>query len=56
MMKDSMLDELHKTVANTKNIAIAVNDELDLHARLLVRYYRVVPRFRNNRYFHQRKV
>ena len=30
-----MLDELQKTVRSTKNIAIAVNEELDLHARLL---------------------
>ena len=33
--QDDMLDELHKSVRSTKNIAIAVNDELDLQARLL---------------------
>ena len=35
--QDDMLDELHRSVASTKHIAIAVNEELDLHARLLVR-------------------
>ena len=33
--QDDMLDQLHRSVTSTKNIAIAVNEELDLHERLL---------------------
>ena len=35
--QDEQLDDLARVVTNTRHIALAVNDELDLHARLLVR-------------------
>lgn len=35
--QDEQLDELAQTVSSTHHIALAVNDELDLHTQLLVR-------------------
>lgn len=35
--QDEALDDLSKAVAKTKHIALAVNDELTLQTRLLVR-------------------
>lgn len=37
--QDDEILELENTVANTKNIALTINGELDLHKRLLVRIY-----------------
>lgn len=37
--QDEDLESLEKTVHSTKHIALAVNEELDLHTRLLVRCY-----------------
>lgn len=37
--QDEDLENLEKTVHSTKHIALAVNEELDLHTRLLVRCY-----------------
>lgn len=36
--QDQDLENLEHTVLSTKHIALAVNEELDLHTRLLVRY------------------
>jgi hypothetical protein len=36
--QDEQLDDLARVVTNTRHIALAVNEELDLHTRLLVRH------------------
>jgi hypothetical protein len=36
--QDQDLESLERTVLSTKHIALAVNEELDLHTRLLVGY------------------
>ena len=36
MRQDDELDELSRVVSSTKHIGLAVNEELDLHARLLM--------------------
>ena len=37
--QDEGLDNLEETVISTKHIALAVNEELDLHTRLIVCFY-----------------
>ena len=40
--QDEGLDNLEETVISTKHIALAGNEELDLHTRLIVCFYRCV--------------
>ncbi|CAA2969750.1 syntaxin-52-like [Olea europaea subsp. europaea] len=35
--QDEALEELEETITSTKQIALIVNEELDLHTRLIVR-------------------
>lgn len=37
--QDEGLEKLEETVVSTKHIALAVNEELTLHTRLIVRYF-----------------
>lgn len=37
--QDEGLEKLEETVVSTKHIALAVNEELDLHARLIVWFF-----------------
>ena len=37
--QDEGLEKLEETVISTKHIALAVNEELDLHTRLIVRVF-----------------
>lgn len=34
--QDECLDRLEETIVSTKHIALAINEELDLHVRLIV--------------------
>jgi hypothetical protein len=34
--QDESLDRLEETIVSTKHIALAINEELDLHTRLIV--------------------
>lgn len=37
--QDEGLEKLEESVTSTKHIALAVNEELDLHTRLIVRFF-----------------
>lgn len=45
--QDQDLESLEKTVMSTKHIALAVNEELNLHTRLLVIYVHLIILTRN---------